>query len=882
MPQLPQLRSAAPVALVATALLLLAAAVPASPAAPAHPATAPSPPTATTPPTPPNAGERSSTDAAGEGGGVTLPRIMADPDWLGNAPEEPYWADDGASVYYEVKRQGSELRDLYQVRLADAAPHVVADADRAAAGAPGGEVSRDRRFRVYVRSGDIFLKNLATGEVRQLTRTAEHKSEVHFMAGDRRVSFRVQDTVLVYDLDTGLLSQPADLRLAKDPFHEEPPGFLKREQLDIFSAVREQRDRKKEAHERDESLRRADPTRSPIPWYLGDKVKVTEVSLAPTGDWMLVATRPKEPKEPRKAVVPHWVTETGYVEPEDGRALVGTEDPCGDSLLLLDLRTHHRHELDLAQLPGIKDDPLKELRQAAIARAKERAAAAAAGGEPAGAGEPATKDSAKEPGKEAGAAPSCGGGPATPGGPPAAPAVRSVHLVDASWTHDGSQVALEMVSADHKDRWIATVDFQAGRLVQRHRETDAAWINWDFNTIGWLADDRTLYFDSEESGWNHLYALDAASGAIRQLTHGTFETSSPEPSQDGRTIYYVANAARPADYDVWRLDVASGSSEQLTHLGGLTGFWPSIDERQLLILHSSIARHNELYVQDNRPGAAARQLTHTMSAAYLAQRWTIPDIVPIPSSHGAGVIYSRVYTPPGGVGAPAGRRPAVVFIHGAGYLQDAHAGWSYYFHEFMFHTFLTQHGFVVLDMDYRASAGYGRAWRTAIYRQMGHPELEDLADGVDWLVHNRGVDRRRVGVYGGSYGGFLTLMALFRAPDLFAAGAALRPVTDWSDYNDLYTGSILNTPEIDPEAYDRSSPIEHAAGLARPLLICHGMVDDNVFFEDSVRLVQRLIELGKQDFSIAPFPVESHSFHRASSWLDEYRRIWKLLAANLR
>jgi len=354
--------------------------------------------------------------------------------------------------------------------------------------------------------------------------------------------------------------------------------------------------------------------------------------------------------------------------------------------------------------------------------------------------------------------------------------------------------------------------------------------------------------------------------------------SSPEPSFDGRTLYYVANASHPGNYDGWRLDVGSGRSEQLTRLGGLTGFWPSFDERQLLIVHSSIARHDELYVQANLPGADARRLTDTVSPAFQAQRWTMPDIVPIPSSHGAGVIYSRLYTPPTPV---SGKRPAVVFIHGAGYLQDAHYGWSYYFHEFMFHTLLTRRGWVVLDMDYRASAGYGRDWRTAIYRQMGHPELEDLADGVDWLVRNRDVDRARVGVYGGSYGGFLTLMALFRQPDLFAAGAALRPVTDWSDYSQDYTGAILNVPEIDPEAYERSSPIEFAAGLARPLLICHGMVDDNVFFADSVRLAQRLIELGKRDFQIAPYPVESHSFQRPSSWLDEYRRIDQLLRANL-
>ncbi len=222
-------------------------------------------------------------------------------------------------------------------------------------------------------------------------------------------------------------------------------------------------------------------------------------------------------------------------------------------------------------------------------------------------------------------------------------------------------------------------------------------------------------------------------------------------------------------------------------------------------------------------------------------------------------------------------RPAVMFVHGAGYLQNAHEGWSQYFREFMFHQLLVQRGFVVIDMDFRASAGYGRDWRTAIHRRMGAPELEDFRAGVEWLVRNANVDRARVGVYGGSYGGFMTLMALFRAPDLFAAGAALRPVTDWAHYNHNYTSNILHTPELDPEAYAASSPIEFADGLRRPLLISHGMLDDNVLFQDSVRLAQRLIELKKENWEVAIFPVEAHAYREAVSWLDQYRRVLRLM-----
>jgi dipeptidyl aminopeptidase/acylaminoacyl peptidase len=200
----------------------------------------------------------------------------------------------------------------------------------------------------------------------------------------------------------------------------------------------------------------------------------------------------------------------------------------------------------------------------------------------------------------------------------------------------------------------------------------------------------------------------------------------------------------------------------------------------------------------------------------------------------------------------------------------------------MFHPLLVEAGYVVLDMDFRASAGYGRDWRTAIYRQMGHPELDDLLDGIDWLAANHQVDSDRIGVYGGSYGGFMTLMALFREPDRFAAGAALRPVTDWRHYNHGYTANILNTPQLDPEAHRISSPLEYAQGLADPLLIAHGMLDDNVFYQDSVMLAQRLIDLKKEHWELASYPLEPHGYVQPESWLDQYRRIFKLFEQALR
>jgi len=165
---------------------------------------------------------------------------------------------------------------------------------------------------------------------------------------------------------------------------------------------------------------------------------------------------------------------------------------------------------------------------------------------------------------------------------------------------------------------------------------------------------------------------------------------------------------------------------------------------------------------------------------------------------------------------------------------------------------------------------------------MGGKDLDDHVDGARWLVQEHGIDPKRIGIYGGSYGGFITLMAMFTTPGVFAAGASLRPVTDWAHYNHPYTSNILNIPQEDTIAYRRSSPIYHAEGLQGALLICHGMIDVNVHFQDAIRLVQRLIELKKENWELAVYPLEDHGFIEPTSWMDQYKRILRLFEEHLR
>ncbi len=442
-----------------------------------------------------------------------------------------------------------------------------------------------------------------------------------------------------------------------------------------------------------------------------------------------------------------------------------------------------------------------------------------------------------------------------------------------AWSDDGRNAAVELIAIDNKDRWIATLDFNKHVLVPQHRLHDDAWINWIFNDFGWLKDDRTLWYLSEQSGYSQLY-VKPLDGSEKALTTGKFEVNQPQLSTDGKSFYVRANQVAPYSYDVYRVPVSGGALTRVTQYGGMDQFVLSPNDSQLAVLHSSAYVLPQLAVQSAQGGTPS-ELTNTMKPAFTAHAWIAPKIVEVSSSHGAGVIYGKYYGPADEGDAPSSR-PAVIFVHGAGYLQDVSESATYYQHEQLFNNLLVQQGYVVLDLDYRASQGYGRDWRTAIYRHMGHPELEDLLDGKAWLVKNHGVDPKRVGIYGGSYGGFMTEMALLRAPGEFAAGAAQRPPSDWVTYNHGYTADILNDPQLDPEAYKTSSPIEYAENLRDPLLINHGLIDDNVMASDSIRLYQRFVELHKKNFWISLYPLERHEFEHADSWYDEYRRIDEL------
>jgi dipeptidyl aminopeptidase/acylaminoacyl peptidase len=458
----------------------------------------------------------------------------------------------------------------------------------------------------------------------------------------------------------------------------------------------------------------------------------------------------------------------------------------------------------------------------------------------------------------------------------------SLHFPDTvrplGWDPEGRGALIFVLSADYKTRYLERLRPDSAMLLTLDRLHDSAWVDGPCVACGgWLPGGR-VWFVSEADGWAHLYTVGADGDGRTQLTNGKWEVKNVQLSADRSTFYLHTSEASPYEQHFYRLPVAGGTRQRLTTLPGSHAAVVSPDGKQLADIYSTASRPPELFAADARPGAPARQLTVSPTTEWLSYRWREPEILTIPASDGVPVP-ARIYRPEEFGARPNGA--GVIFVHGAGYLQDVARAWSYYYREYMFHHLLASRGYVVLELDYRGSAGYGRDWRTAIYRHMGGRDLADQVDASHWLTASFGIPANRVGIYGGSYGGFITLMALFTAPESFGAGAALRSVTDWAHYDQEYTGEILNAPATDSMAYRQSSPIYFAEGLRAPLLMAHGLKDDNVHFQDIVRLTQRLIELHKTGWELATYPVERHSFERPDSWTDEYSRILALFETHL-
>ncbi|HTJ11705.1 MAG TPA: prolyl oligopeptidase family serine peptidase, partial [Dinghuibacter sp.] len=777
---------------------------------------------------------------------LSVEKIMRDPKWIGSQPSGEFWSSDGKQLYFDWNPTADADDSLYGTPINGIKPVKVPYIEGEQRFAESrGVLNHARSELVYEFEGDIFLKDLKTGRSRQLTHTEERESNPHFAHGDAWIVYGSGDNLFAWDRSEGTVFQLTNFVHGENA-PAAPAGrgggfrrggnttetggnpqeqWLNREQLDLMEVVKERHD-KREARTAYLKTERYTDTLKAI--NVGDK-RVTGVVLSPDGRYIVYGLN-EAATGVKSTVVPNYVTESGFTTDIPGRAKVG-EAQGHSTWFVYDRQRDSVMEIKTDSIPGITDEP------------------------------DYVKDYPNRPRRSR---------------------PRPVSM-NFEWNEEGTRVVADIRAQDFKDRWIMELDPGRGVLKPVDRQRDEAWVGGP--GIGWFngaglgfVNAHTCYFESEATGYAHLYVYDMDTHTRTALTSGNYEVQQVVLGLDKKYFYLLTNEEHPGKQNWYRLPVGGGKAEKITSMTGMYEVRLSPDQRWIAYRYSYINKPWELYVQENAPGKAPIKVTDkAMTAEFSAYPWRDTRIFTIPARDGKN-IYARIYDPAAGKKNGA----AVIFVHGAGYLQNVDYGWSSsYFHEYMFNNLLADLGYTVLDIDYRASAGYGRDWRTGIYRHMGGKDLDDEVDAARYLVREQGIDSARIGLYGGSYGGFMTLMAMFTAPRVFKAGAALRSVTDWAHYNHGYTAAILNEPFNDSLAYRRSSPINFASGLQGHLLICHGMVDENVHFQDDVRLVQRLIELGKDNWELAVYPMEDHGFVEPSSWTDEYKRILKLFNANL-
>jgi len=775
---------------------------------------------------------------------LTVDHIMRDPKWMGTSPSNLFWSNDSKTVFFNWNPQKNISDSLYAFSTNATAPEKANNTIIERNSALNNAVyNLSGTQMVYALRGDIYWMDIKTNKTIRVTQTEEQENNPSFILNDEWIVFTKSPNLFAWHTKTGVLMQLTNIgaggsttvgnfnRAAASINTQTQDGWLQQQQLDLFEVLKERKDKREE---------RANYVRNNRMVYndtikriaTGDRM-MQGLQISPDARFVTYRLY-QAPSGNKSTIVPDYVTESGYTTDLNTRTKVGNAlgkfdfyvwDRVRDTLMLIKIDA----------IPGIQDLP------------------------------DYAKDYPKRyEGKK--------------------PTNRSVVIYGPYWNSSANFAFVDIRSQDNKDRWIMQLEAATGKLLPIDRQRDNAWISGpgigggNFGTkIGWINNDQ-FYFQSESTGYSHLYVYDVKTQNKKALTTGNYEVQDLRLSKSKQHFYLLTNETHPGKLNWYRIKTDGTAKERITAWEGGYEVSMSPDEKWIAFRYSYINKPWELFVQENAPGKKPIQVTNlSMSDEFKKYDWKEAKVTTIPARDGQS-IYARIYEPT----AEKKNGAAVFFVHGAGYLQNVHYWWSSYFREYMFNNLLVDKGYTVIDIDYRASSGYGRDWRTGIYRHMGGKDLTDHVDAADFLVKNYGIDSKRIGLYGGSYGGFITLMGLFTTPDVFKAGAALRPVTDWAHYNHGYTANILNEPVQDSIAYAKSSPINFAAGLKNHLLICHGMVDVNVHFQDVVRLSQKLIELKKENWELAVYPMEDHGFVEPSSWTDEYKRILKLFEDKLK
>jgi dipeptidyl aminopeptidase/acylaminoacyl peptidase len=740
--------------------------------------------------------------------------------WAGMSPDRIRWTPEGRSIYFEWNPERADVSSLYVVDAAGGAPRKVpADQLSRVPQPPPGRGSgaasvsvpnRDGSRVVWERDGDIYVLDVAANRIARVTATEAVESDPHWSHDQQKVTFESGGNLFAYSLDGGGLTQLTRFRSGRDA------EAAKQSDYEKYLAQRQLEIFETLRHQEDvrklqQERRRAEAggTR-PRTTTLKASQDVQDLALSPDERYVTFILADSSRVDAASAKF-----ELGRYVTASGRfevqggATGRASDPFRDYLL---------------GIVNVADGSVRYMDTKSF-------------------GKPVSWNS-------------------------------------VVFSPDGRHAVAWAGSLDHKDLWLCAIDVAAATARPLFHDHDDAWLRGfrsgrfqrgDGQVTEFLPDGRTVYFMSERDSWFHIYTIDAeVGGEPKQLTKGPFEVIRPVHSKDGKQWFFLSTEGDPLQRHFYTMPIEGGPRTRLTPG---EGFYDdaqlSPDQLQVAFLYGNPEQPDELYVMATRPGTAPRRLTESTTEEFRSCRWQRPEFVTFKDSTGFPIHASLVKPE-----RPHPTRPAIIFVHGTGWTQGVSKDFAPYLElnraQFQF---FADHGYTVLAVDYKGSRGYGRDSRVSIYRNAGGPEVDSIVAAADYLVKSHGVDRKRIGIYGHSWGGFIVNLALFTRPGVFAGGVTEAGMTDHGQYGttSLMT-RIIGTPMQEPEVYKKTSPMTYVENFRDRLLILHGLVDLNVPVQQAFMLVQRLQELKKTGYDIAVYPLESHVPHLESSILDMERR----------
>jgi len=450
----------------------------------------------------------------------------------------------------------------------------------------------------------------------------------------------------------------------------------------------------------------------------------------------------------------------------------------------------------------------------------------------------------------------------------------SVYIARVNWLRDSRRLAIERLNRAQTQLELLLADSSSGSTRAILTERDPSWINVH-DDLYFLSDDRRFLWSSERDGFCHLYLYDLNGKLLKQLTRGSWEMAQVAGVDEREgTVYFLATQKSPVERHLYKLRLADGIITRMTHEDGSHSIRIAPDARFFVDTHSSAMTppREDLYHADGTFALAINE----NKVAELAEYGLQPvEFLAVRGADGTELNAMMIKPPDFD---PARRYPVLIYTYGGPHAQIVRNAWSGA--TFLWHQMMAQNGYIIFGLDNRGSGGRGHAFESYLRGRFGETELADQLAGVDYLKSLPYVDGSRIGIWGWSYGGYMTCYAMTRAPETFKAGFAGAPVTDWRQYDTIYTERYPGRPQDNQEGYKNSSPVSDVAELRGKLLVAHGTSDDNVHFANSVELSEALIQ-ARRNAEILIYPGRGHGITDTAARVHLFRRVTQFFLENL-